>query len=65
MKNGSKKSMLIDEKQVVFWSEKYAEKARAEREETIKKAYDIIADPKKHNKNTVHGASAYIKNNHL
>ncbi len=62
MKNGSKKSMLIDEKQVFFWSEKYAEKARAEREETIKKAYDIIADPKKHNKNTVHGASAYIKN---
>lgn len=62
MKNGSQKSMLIDEKQVVFWSEKYAKKARTEREETIKKALDIIADPKKHNKNTVHGAAAYIQN---
>jgi len=62
MKNGSKKSMLIDEKQVVFWSEKYAKKARTERDETIKKALDIIANPKKHNKGTAHGAAAYIKN---
>jgi transposase len=62
MKSGSQKSMLIDEKQVFFWSEKYAKKARTEREETIKKALDIIANPKKHNKSTVHGAVAYIKN---
>ena len=62
MKSGSQKSMLIDEKQVVFWSEKYAKKARTEREETIKKALDVIANPKKHNKGTVHGAVAYIKN---
>ena len=62
MKNGSQKNMLIDEKQVVFWSKKYAEKASAEREEAIQKAYDIIADPQKHNKNTVHGAAAYITN---
>lgn len=62
MKNGSQKSILIDEKQVVYWSEKYAKKAQAEREETIKKALDVIANPKKHNKGTVHGAAAYIKN---
>ena len=62
MKNGSKKTYLIDEKQVVFWSEKYAKKARTERAETIKKALDIIANPKNHNKNTAHGAAAYIKN---
>lgn len=62
MKNGSKKSMLIDEKQVVFWNKKYADKARAEREEIIKKAHDIITDPKKHNKDTARGAAAYIKN---
>jgi transposase len=62
MKNGSQKSMLIDEKQVVFWSKKYADKARTERAEVIKKALDIIANPKKHNKSTVHGAAAYIKN---
>ena len=62
MKSGSKKTMLIDEKQVVFWSKKYADKARAERDEIISKAYDVIADPKKYNKGTAHGASLYIKN---
>jgi len=62
MKNGSQKSMLIDEKQVVFWSKKYADKVRTERAETIKKALDIITDPKKYNKGTVRGAAAYIKN---
>jgi len=62
MKNGSKKNILIDEKQVVFWSKKYAKKARSEREETIKKALEIIANPKNYNKGTVKGAAAYIKN---
>ena len=62
MKNGSKKTLLIDEKQVVFWSKNYAEKASAEREEIINKAHEIVADPKKYNKGTVHGAAAYIKN---
>jgi len=62
MKSGSKKKVLIDEKQVVYWSEKYALKAQAEREECIQKAYDIIANPKKYNKDTVHGGAAYIKN---
>lgn len=62
MNDGSQKKKLIDEKQVVFWSKKYADKAKAEREETIKKAYEIIADPKKHNKDTAHSASTYIKN---
>ena len=62
MKNGSKKTRLIDEKQVVFWSRNYADKARAEREEVINRACEIIADPKKHNKGTVHGAASYIKN---
>lgn len=62
MKNGSKKTMLIDEKHVVYWSEKYAKKARTEREEIIKKALDVIANPKNHNKTTAYGAAAYIKN---
>lgn len=62
MKNGSKKTMLIDEKQVVYWSEKYAKKARTEREEIIKKALDVIANPKNHNKTTAYGAASYIKN---
>jgi len=62
MKNGSKKTIQIDEKQVVYWKEKYARKAQAEREEQIKRALDIIADPKKYTKDTAHGAASYIKN---
>lgn len=62
MKNGSQKNMLIDEKQVVFWSKKYEDKARAERAEVIKKAVDIIDNPGKYNKDSTHGAAAYIKN---
>jgi len=62
LKNGSKKIKLIDEKQVFYWSKNYADKARAEREELIARAQDIINDPKKHNKDTVHGAGSYIKN---
>jgi transposase len=62
MKNGSQKSVLVDEKQVIFWSKKYADKARKERSEIIKKALDIIANPKNHTKNTVRGAATYIRN---
>lgn len=62
MKNGSKKTKLIDEKQVIFWSEKYAKKAAAERTELIKKAHEIIADPKKHSRDTARGAALYIEN---
>ena len=62
MTDGSKMDKLIDEKQVVYWSEQYAIKARTEREEKIKRAHDIIANPKKYNKNTSHGASSYVMN---
>jgi transposase len=62
MKSGTKKSVLIDEKQVVYWSRNYAIKAQAEREECIQKAHDIIADHKKYNKKTAHGGASYIKN---
>ena len=62
MSSGSKKKVLIDEKQVVFWNKKYALKAQVERDECIKKAHDIIADPKKYNKDTVHGGASYVKN---
>ena len=62
MSSGPKKKVLIDEKQVFFWNKKYAIKAQAERDECIKKAHDIIADPKKYNKDTAHSAAPYIKN---
>jgi transposase len=62
MTDGSKKDKLVDEKQVIYWSEQYAIKARTERDEKIKRAHDIITNPTKYNKNTSHGASSYVIN---
>jgi transposase len=62
MSSGSTQTKLIDEKQVVSWSKSYALKAKAEREECLRKAREIIADPKKYNKKTVHGGASYVKN---
>jgi transposase len=62
MQNGRKATKIVYEKQVVFWSKKYADKADAEREELIKKAMALIADPKKYNKATSYGAAKYVKN---
>ena len=62
MENGHKKKYLIDEKQVIYWSGKYARKAKAEREEAISRAKAIIENPSKYNKTTAHKAKNYIKN---
>jgi hypothetical protein len=59
--SGKKVKKLIDEKQVVFWSEKYDKKAKAEREAVIKKARDIIAHPSRYDKHGAYGADKYIK----
>jgi len=47
---------------VVFWGRNYALKAQREREEVLKKASDLTADPKKYNKATSYGAAKYVKN---
>lgn len=62
MANGKTDTKTIYEKQVVFWSRKYFQKARAERAEVLAKAEALIADPKKFNKATSYGAAAYINN---
>ncbi len=46
-KNGKKIKKTIYEKQVVFWGRKYANKARAEREEVLRKSCDLVATPPK------------------
>jgi transposase len=53
---------IVYEKKVVFWSRKYAVKAKAERDEIIAKAMDLIGDPKKYNKATAYGAAGYVDN---
>lgn len=62
MESGKKKKKKIDVKQVVFYSEKYATKARHEREKAIEKAKKLISSPSSYNQSTSHGAAGYIKN---
>jgi len=60
--SGKTAKRTVYEKQVVFWAKKYADKARAERGELIKKALALEADPQKYNKATSYGAAKYVKN---
>lgn len=62
MKSGRTAKKTVHEKQVVFWAKKYADKARAERQEVVKKALALVADPKKYNKAITYGAAKYVKN---
>lgn len=60
--NGRKLKKTVDEKQVVFYSEKYDKRAKAERSAAVAKALDLIACPGKYTRSTSYGAAAYIKN---
>jgi transposase len=62
LSSGKRTKKTIYEKQVVFWGRKYALKSKAEREEILKKAYDLAANPQKYNKATSYGAAKYVKN---
>ncbi|MDE4543225.1 IS1634 family transposase [Thermoanaerobacterium sp. R66] len=59
---GKKMKKVVDEKQVIFYSEEYALKAKYERAATIEKAKDLIKNPAKYNRATSYGASKYVKN---
>lgn len=60
--NGKMTKKTVYEKQVVFWAKKYADKARADRERVVKKAYDLVVDPSRYSKATSYGAARYVKN---
>lgn len=61
-KTGQKSRVNIDQKQVVFYSEKYANKAKKDREEVIKKATEMINSPSKYKQSENYGAVGFIKN---
>lgn len=61
-KNGKKIKKTIYEKQVVFWGRKYANKARAEREEVLRKSCDLVANPQRYLRATSYGAVKYVQN---
>ena len=64
-KNGKKIKKVVDEKQVIFYSGKYARKAKADRAAAIAKAKDLVNRPTKYNQSNAYGASKYIKNLHF
>jgi hypothetical protein len=57
-----KKRMLVDQRQIVFYSEKYAARSKALREAALKKAAKIIGDPAAYTRAMAHGALKYIMN---
>ena len=58
-KKKSKKTVSIDQKQMAYYSEKYAKKQKADREVMIQRAKDLIKHPKKYDKVTSAGSAAY------
>ena len=61
-KDGTKKKIRVDEKQVIFWSADYAKRAKAERQPSIELAKELIGNVSKFNKKNSHSASKYVKN---
>jgi len=61
-KKKKKNTVVIDQKQMVYFSEKYAKKQRKDREVMIERAKDLIDHPKKYDKVTSAGSAAYINN---
>ncbi len=59
--SGKKMDKQVDEKQVVFWSEKYAKRAKSEREAALAKAKDLATHPGSYTRATSYGAAKYIK----
>jgi len=57
-----KKTVLVDQRQIVFWSKKYAVRSKAKREAAILKAQKIVANPSAYTKATSYGALKYIMN---
>lgn len=61
-KKKKKKSVSIDQKQMAYYSEKYARKQKRDRDIMIARAKDLIAHPKKYDKVTAAGSGAYVQN---
>ena len=63
-KNGNKKReyILVDQKQMVYYSQKYADKQKRDREMIIKKANDLINHPELYTRATSYGVAGYVNN---
>lgn len=64
-KSGKKKKKNVPleaQKQVVFYSPKYAARSKKKRLEALQKAAELIKDPSKYSRATHYGAAAYVEN---
>lgn len=61
-KTKKKKKVRTDQKQMVYYSQKYADKQKRDRNLMIERAKDLIAHPQKYNRMTAKGSIAYINN---
>ena len=60
--NKRKNKVIIYQKQMVYYSKKYADKQKHERDLAIKKAEDLIKYPGKYTQATSYGCTKYINN---
>lgn len=60
--NDKIETILVDQKQMVYYSQKYADKQKRDREMVISRAKDLIKHPTKYNKATSYGISGYVNN---
>ena len=60
--NKKKQSILVDQKQMVYYSQKYADKQKRDRQMVIEKAKDLIKNPGAYTRATSYGAAGYVNN---
>lgn len=57
-----KKKVRTDQKQMVYYSQKYADKQKRDRNTMIERAKDLIEHPQKYTRVTAGGSASYINN---
>lgn len=60
--NVKKQTITVDQKQMVYYSQKYADKQKRDRQMVIEKAKDLIKNPGAYTRATSYGAAGYINN---
>ncbi len=64
IKKDGKRNVKVrtDQKQMVYYSQKYADKQKRDRNQMIERAKDLIANPKKYSRITAGGSASYVNN---
>lgn len=63
--NKRKQTIRVDQKQMVYYSQKYADKQKRDRQMVVEKAKDLIKNPGNYTRATSYGAAGYINNIHF